>query len=164
MVLNRNKKIMEFKELMDALAQDAGMTEPVAYEDDSSCHLDINDRDFGFLFVAEAERLVVWTAICERPPESGMALLVQLLRANFMNPTLPDGALSLSEDNVIFAHCALKMPVFDKAEFYALLKRFVTACGEWHAMIELAGQANASEKAVRPDAPSPAEDGMFFRV
>lgn len=130
---------MEFKELMDTFAADAGMTEPVAYEDDV-CHLDINGQDIGFRFVPEASRLVVWTVICVRPPESGEAFLMQLLRANFMNQGIPDGALSLSDDNVVYAHCALKLPVYDKTEFYDLLQRFMLAVDEWRGMIQLVGQ------------------------
>lgn len=153
---------MEYKELMDAFAQDVGMTEPVAYEDENLCHLDINDRAFGFRYVAEAERLVVWTEIAPRPPDGGETLLVQLLRANFMNRGLPDGALSLSDDDVIFAHCALKMPVYDKTEFYSLLKRFVDATDEWRTMIELAGQAKGLMPKVRPEVTAPQMGEMRF--
>lgn len=142
---------MDFKELMDTFATDVGMTEPVAYEEENLCHLDINDRDYGFRFVPEAERLVVWTAICERPPESGEAFLVQLLRANFMNQGVPDGALSLSDDDVVYAHCALKMPVYNKAEFYSLLQRFVKTVDEWREMITFAGQAKEAAGKVRSE-------------
>ena len=155
---------MDFKELLDTFAEDVGMTEPVAYEDDNLCHLDINDRDFGFRYVAEAERLVVWTAVCARPPQSGEALLVQLLRANFMNQGVPDGALSLSEDDVIYAHCTLKMPVYDKSEFYSLLQRFVATVDEWRTMIDLAERAKEHIQEVRPDAPPPQMGEMRFDV
>ena len=155
---------MNFKELLDAFATDVGMTEPVAYEEEDLCHLDINDRDFGFRFVPEADRLVIWTAVCERPPHSGEALLVQLLRANFMGQGMPDGALSLSEDDVIYAHCTLRMPVYDKAEFYALLKRFVATVDEWRTMIDLADRAREHIKEVRPDAPPPQEGELRFDI
>ncbi len=96
---------------MDTFAVDVGIKEGIAYEEENLCHLDIDDRDFGFRFVAEAERLVIWTVVCKRPPESGEVFLVQLLRANFMNQGIPDGALSLSDDDDVVAHCTLKMPV-----------------------------------------------------
>ena len=152
---------MDFKELMDAFAADVGMTEPVAYEEEGLCHLDINDRDYGFRFVPEAERLVVWTAICERPPESGEAFLVQLLRANFMNQGVPDGALSLSDDDVVYAHCSLKLPVFDMEEFYGVLRRFVTAVDDWREMLDLAERAREVMPQVRP--PDRPTDG-FLKV
>ncbi len=155
---------MEYKELMDAFAQDVGMSEPIAYEEENICHLDINDRDFGFLYVAEAERLVVWTMIAPRPPDGGEALLVQLLRANFMNRGVPDGALSLSDDDEIFAHCTLKMPVYDKAEFYSLLKRFVEETNEWRTMVDLAGQAKDLMPKIRPEAPALQTGEMRFDV
>ena len=156
---------MDFKELMDTFAVDVGMTESIAYEEDGDlCHLDINDRDFGFRYVAEAECLVVWTVSCERPPESGEAFLVQLLRANFMNQGVPDGALSLSDDDDVVAHCTLRMPVYDKAEFYSLLRRFVTACDEWRAIIELAGQAKGLMKEIRPDVPPPQAGEVRFDI
>ena len=150
---------MDFKELMDAFAEDAGMSEPIAYEADDLCHLDINDRDFGFRYVAEAGRLVIWTSICERPPESGEALLVQLLRANFVGRGCPDGALSLSDDDVITAHCTLRLPVYDKDEFYDLLRRFVSVADEWRTMIEFAGRVDAGIREIRPEtSPAPSNE------
>lgn len=142
---------MDFKELMDAFAADAGMTEPVAYEEEDVCHLDIDGRDFGFRNVPEASRMVVWTAICARPPQSGEAFLVQLLRANFMNQGMPDGALSLSDDDVVYAHCSLRLPVYDKNEFYDLLRRFAATVGEWREMLELVGRARELMPQVRPE-------------
>ena len=144
---------MDFRELVDAFAADAGMTEPVAYEEENVCHLDIDGRDFGFRDVPEAGRMVVWTALAARPPQSGEAFLVQLLRANFMNQGLPDGALSLSDDDIVYAHCSLKLPVFDKEEFYGLLRRFVTAVGEWREMLALAERAREVLPQVRPEKP-----------
>lgn len=154
---------MDFRELIDAFAADCGMTEPVAYEDDT-CHLDINDRDFGFRFVAEAGRMVVWTAVCARPPESGETFLVQLLRANFMNQGMPDGALSLSDDDVVYAHCAIKLPVYDKMEFYDLLQRFMETVDAWRKMIDLVGQTKPLMSQVRPETPPPAPGEVRFDV
>ena len=143
---------MEFKELMDAFAADAGMSEPVAYEE-NACHLSINGRDFGFHDVPEAGRMVIWCPLCARPPESGEAFLVQLLRANFMNQGLPDGALSLSDDDIVCAHCTLQLPVFDKEDFYQLLRRFVTAVDGWCEMLEYAERARELIPQVRTETP-----------
>ena len=143
---------MDFKELLDAFAADVGMTDPVAYEDDT-CHLDIDDRDYGFRYVAELGRMVIWTAVCRRPPDSGEALLIQLLRANFMNQGIPSGALSLSDDDVIYAHCTLQLPVHEKGDFYRLLNRFVGVVNEWRTMIELSAQAGEVLKSARKDEP-----------
>lgn len=155
---------MDFKELLDQFALDVGMTEPVAYEEEGLCHLDINDHDYGFSYVTEADRLVIWTAVCPRPPHSGDALLVQLLRANFIGQGMPDGALSLSEDDVIYAHCTLKMPIYDKTEFYELLNRFVENVDNWRTMIDLADRAREHIKKIRPDAPPPQEGEIRFDI
>ena len=152
---------MEFKEIIEAFAADVGMTEPVVYEEENVCHFAINGKGYGFRGVPEAERLVVWTALCARPPESGERFLVQLLRANFMNQGMPDGALSLSDDDIVYAHCSLKLPVFDKDEFYALLQRFVTAVDEWREMLALAERAREVMPQVRP--PDQPTDG-FMKV
>ena len=152
---------MDFKEIMEAFAADAGMTEPVAYEEENVCHLDIDDRDYGFRNVPEANRMVVWTALSARPPESGEAFLVQLLRANFMNQGMPDGALSLSDDDIVYAHCSLRLPIFDKEEFYDLFRRFVTTVNEWREMLELAERARGVMPQVRPE---PATGEGFLRV
>ena len=151
---------MDFKEIMEAFAADAGMTESVAYEDEV-CHLDINGRDYGFRTSPEEDRLVVWTAISARPPESGEAYLAELLRANFMNQGMPDGALSLSDDDVVYAHCSLRLPIFDKEEFYRLLRRFVTAVDEWRGKIDHAERAHDVMPQVRPEQPI---DEGFLRV
>lgn len=145
---------MEFKELMDAFAADVGMTELVAYEEDGAvCRLDINERTVGFMAVEGAGCMVIWTAVCPFPPDGGEVLLAQLLKANFMNRGIPDGALSLSDENDICAHCTIRLPVYDKAEFYSLLQRFLTAVGEWREMIDLAGRAKGLVKEVRPEEP-----------
>ena len=48
---------MDFKELIDAFAADAGMAEPVAYEEEDVCHLAIDGRGYGFRGVPEGEML-----------------------------------------------------------------------------------------------------------
>ena len=131
---------MEFTELLDAFAADAGMTEPVAYgKDGDQCSLEINGRDFGFCHRAEAGRLVIWTEIGELPPEGGETLLSRLLRENFMNSDFPEGTLSLSDGDIVCAHCTIRMPVYDKDEFYLLLLRFMKAADEWEQMLDSAG-------------------------
>lgn len=151
---------MDFRELMDAFAEDVGMTEPVAYEEEGLCRLDFDDRTVGFRHVPEAGRMVIWTALCARPPESGEGLLVQLLRANFMNQGIPDGALSLSDDDVIYAHCTLVLPVYDKAEFYSLLRRFLSSVGEWREMIALVGRSAGILKEIRAEEVPPSVTAM----
>ena len=152
---------MEFKEIMEAFAADAGMTEPVAYEEEDVCHLAINGRDYGFRGVPEAGRMVIWTPLCARPPESGERFLVQLLRANFMNQGMPDGALSLSDDDIVYAHCSLRLPIFDKVEFYDLFRRFVTTVNEWREMLEFAERARKVMPQVRPPE-LPADEGFLW--
>ena len=137
---------MEFTELLDAFAADAGMTEPVAYgKDGDQCSLEINGRDFGFCHRAEAGRLVIWTEIGELPPEGREALFARLLRENFMNPDLPEGFLSLSDDDVVCAQCTMRMPVCDKDEFYLLLLRFMTVADEWAQMLDGIGRDDSAD-------------------
>ena len=148
---------MDFKEIMEAFAADVGMTEPVVYEEENVCHFAINGKGYGFRGVPEAGRMVIWTPLCARPPESGERFLVQLLRANFMNQGMPDGALSLSDDDIVYAHCSLKLPVFDMEEFYGVLRRFVTAVDDWREMLALAERAREVMPQVR--LPEQAMDG-----
>ena len=153
---------MEFKEIIEAFAADVGMTDPVVYEEENVCHFAINGKGYGFRGVPEAGRMVIWTPLCARPPESGERFLVQLLRANFMNQGMPDGALSLSDDDIVYAHCSLKLPVFDMEEFYGVLRRFVTAVDDWSEMLDLAERAREVMPQVRPPE-LPADEG-FLRV
>ena len=152
---------MDFKEIMEAFAADVGMTEPVVYEEENVCHFAINGKGYGFRGVPEAGRMVIWTPLCARPPESGERFLVQLLRANFMNQGMPDGALSLSDDDIVYAHCSLKLPVFDMEEFYGVLRRFVTAVDDWSEMLDLAERAREVMPQVRPPE-LPADEGFLW--
>lgn len=157
---------MDFKELLDAFAVNAGMTEPVAYgKDGDQCSLEINGRDFGFCYRAEAGRLVIWTEIGEIPPEGREALFARLLRANFMNQDLPEGFLSLSDDAVC-AQCTMRMPVCDKDEFYLLLLRFMTVADEWEQMLEGVGRDDSADAEARKETfpSSLSSDSPFLQV
>lgn len=157
---------MDFKELLDAFAVDAGMTEPVAYgKDGDQCSLEINGRDFGFCYRAEAGRLVIWTEIGEIPSEGREALFARLLRANFMNQDLPEGFLSLSDDAVC-AQCTMRMPVCDKDEFYLLLLRFMTVADEWEQMLEGVGRDDSADAEARKETfpSSLSSDSPFLQV
>ena len=147
---------MDFKELLDAFAADAGMSEPVAYnKDGDQCSLEINGRDFGFCYRAEAGRLVIWTELGEIPPEGREVLFARLLRENFLNRDLPEGFLSLSDDDVVCAQCTMRMPVCDKDEFYLLLLRDMTVADEWEQMLDGVGRDGfADAEARKGESPS----------
>lgn len=156
---------MDFTELLNAFAADVGMTEPVAYNSEGDqCSLEINGREIGFCYKAEARRMVIWTEIGELPSEGREALLSRLLRENFMNPDFPEGALSLSDDDVVCAHCAIRMPVYDKDEFYLLLLRFMTAADEWGQLLDGAGSDDPAAGSRTEEAPSTLSSSSFLQV
>lgn len=93
--------------------------------------------------------MVIWTELGEIPPEGREALFARLLRANFMNAELPEGFLSLSGDDVICAHCTIRMPVCDKDEFYLLLLRFMTVADEWEQMLDDVGDGDSTDAECR---------------
>lgn len=145
---------MDFKELIEKFAAEAGMTEPVRFDEDGVCHLDIEDMDVGFMDVPERSQMVVWTAICHCPSEGGEALMRQLLKANFIGRGLADGALSLSDDDDIYAHFHFHLPEFEPVNFYRSLRTFLDTVGEWRTLIENYRRLDDAVKTVRATRPS----------
>ena len=127
---------MDLKELLTGFLADAGMDETPVFED-GACHLLIEDRDIGFMETDDGSRLVVWSAVSSCPVERRDAFLMLLLRANFMGRMLPNGAFSLSDDDVVYAHCSFTLPVYDKEDFYRGLKDLLEAVEEWERLAEL---------------------------
>ena len=126
---------MNCKELVAALAADAGMEGEPVFED-GACHLGIDDRDVGFMETDDGRRMVVWAAIGECPVDRKDAFLIMLLRANFMGRMLTDGAFSLSDDDFVYAHCVFTLPVQEKEAFYEGLRNFLEAVDEWSRLAE----------------------------
>ena len=60
--------------------------------------------------------------------------------------------------------CAIKLPVYDKMEFYDLLQRFMETVDAWRKMIELVGQTKPLMSQVRPETPPPAPGEVRFDV
>ena len=156
---------MDFTELLNAFAADVGMTDPVAYNSEGDqCSLEINGRDIGFCYRAEAGRLIIWTEIGELQPEGRETILSRLLRENFMNPDFPEGALSLSDDDVVCAHCTIRMPVYDKDEFYLLLLRFMTAADAWEQLLDGSGSDDPAAGSRPEETPSSLTSSSFLQV
>lgn len=144
---------MEFSELMAAFMADAGVGDGPVIED-GACHLMIDDRDVGFMEADGGRRLVVWCAVGPCPADRRDAFLILLLRANFMGRMLADGAFSLSDDDIVYAHCTLALPVYDKDVFYRSLRNLLEAVEQWEDMAETYRQAVETKPEGRDSADS----------
>lgn len=126
---------MDFKELLTTFTADAGLKEDPVIED-GACHLLIDDRDVGFMATDDGRRMVVWTAVSPCPVDRREAFLILLLRANFMGRMLANGAFSLSDDNVVYAHSTFELPLYEKEVFYEGLQALLDAVEQWGKLAE----------------------------
>ena len=135
---------MDFGELLTAFTTDAGLEGGPIIED-GACHLEIDGRDVGFMEADGGRRMVVWTAISPCPVDRRDAFLILLLRVNFMGRMLGNGAFSLSEDNVVYAHFMFALPAYDKESFYRELRTLLESVEEWERL------ADAYRQTVTPE-------------
>lgn len=126
---------MNFREILTAFTTEAGLDEGPVIED-GTCHLEIDGRDVGFMDVDGGRRMVVWTAIGSCPVDRREAFLLLLLRANFMGRMLPNGAFSLSDDDIVYAHSMFALPVYEKDDFHKGLRVLLDAVREWGKLAE----------------------------
>ena len=143
---------MDYREILTAFTADAGLADGPVIED-GACHLDIDGRDVGFMEVDGGRRMVVWTAIGSCPVDRREAFLLLLLRANFMGRMLPNGAFSLSDDDIVYAHSTFALPVYEKEDFYQGLRSLLDAVVEWGKLVE------AYKQTVGPN-PEPEAESM----
>ena len=136
---------MDCKELVTALMTDAGMEDAPVFED-GACHLEIDGRDIGFMETDDGRRMVVWTAVGECPVDRKNAFLILLLRANFMGRMFADGAFSLSDDDIVYAHCMIALPVLEKEVFYEALRKLLEAVEQWGRLAETYRQTIGPEE------------------
>lgn len=142
---------MDFKEILTAFTAEAGLDDGPIIED-GACHLEIDGRDVGFMEIDGGRRMVVWTAISPCPVDRREAFLLLLLRANFMERMLPEGAFSLSDDDIVYAHSTFALPAYEKEDFYRRLRSLLDAVKEWGRLAEAYGRTVGPNS--EPDAES----------
>lgn len=122
---------MEFKDLMRALAGNAGAADGFPADEDGVVRVGRGDLVLAFMEVPEKRALLVWSPVGFLPEEGADALKTVLLRANFMGRDVKGGALSLSDDDEVFLHQLLQLDFLDKAVFLQALEDFILVLAHW---------------------------------
>ena len=126
---------MEFKELIGALEEYVGAEGGFPADEDGVVRVGVDDLSLAFMEVPETRTLLMWSALGRLPAEGAEALKTELLRANFMGRGVRGGALSLSDDDTIYAHATLSLQAADKESFFETLEAFVGTVVEWGRLI-----------------------------
>ena len=134
---------MTMMELLEGLAQAAGITDGIRPDEDGSVCLAVDDFAVAFREIADGRELLVWSPLAERPPEIADRLNDLLLRANFLGALTGGAVLSLSEGGErICLHRRLTLAGLDDESFREAIEDFVEAAIAWRRQIEdVAGQA-----------------------
>ena len=153
--------MIDFERFMTEYAGKIGVAEAVDF-DDGICHLDIAGRDIGFMRIPEVDAILVWSALKACPSEGAETFYRLLLRLNFMGRGIREGAFSVSEDNVAYAHRTFSAPEADPEGFAAAVERFVKDVEAWHDAVEHAQFADDMLRKVASalDEPPSGEPGI----
>lgn len=153
---------MDFKELIEAFAAQSGVTGTLPFDEKDICHLPLKNRDVGFMKVPQLDRLLVWTVIGQKPVEGVETFYEQLLKANFMGQTIPEGAFSLSDDGSVYAHRTFVLSMIGTDELKEGVDRFLSAVEDWSEMTDMYGRVM---NAVAEEHPKPKleDEGKMIR-
>ena len=154
---------MELERILAEYAAEMAPGEELVF-DEGICHLEIGGHDIGFMTIPERETILVWTAVMNSPTEDVAAFYRLLLRANFMGQGVRDGAFSLSDENVVFAHRTFLAPGTKPADFAAAVSAFVDDVEVWRQTAERAHAAQGVMRRIADELDEPPRDGLAIRV
>lgn len=151
---------MEFKELMGVLAENAGADGGFPPDEDGVVRVGYDDLVLAFAEMPEARSLLVWSSLGPLPEKGAEEVKTALLKANFMGRAVNGGALSLSDNGVIYLHQAMPFAFLDAKTFLRMLEDFVGTLAVWAKALSERGRTDsaAPDEEVRP------ADSGFMRV
>ena len=155
--------MIDFERFMTEYAANNGVDAPIDF-DEGCCHLPIAGQDLGFMQLPEGDAILVWSALKACPADDAEAFYRLLLRSNFMGQGIREGAFSISEDNVAYAHRTFPDPEANPAGFAAAVTRFVEDIKTWYDAIEHAHFVVGVANKVAADLDRLPSDCQFIRV
>lgn len=127
---------MTMMELLEGLAQAAGIADGIRPDEDGSVCLAVDDFAVAFREIADGRELLMWSPLAEQPPEIADRLNELLLRANFLGALTGGAVLSLSEGGErICLHRRLPLAGLDAEAFREAFETFVEAALAWRRQI-----------------------------
>ena len=144
---------MDFNDAMAALAENAGVEEGFAPDEDGVVHVGCDDLTLSFTEVPEAQALVIWSPIRTLPETGAEKLKTSLLKANFMGRAVAGGTLSLSDDGVVYLHQTMQLLPLDKSIFLRRVEDFLMILADWTSALAAYDPtaADAAPDGVRAD-------------
>ena len=145
-------------ELMDVLAENAGIEGGFPPDEDGVVRVGYDDLQLSFMEIPEERTVVLWSPVGRLPEEGADAVKTGLLRANFMGRGVKGGVLSLSDDGGgVILHRMLPLAPLDKTSFLETIEGFVATLADWaKALAEYDPNEAASAK-------DELDDGDAFR-
>lgn len=127
---------MEMKELLDGLAARVGIEGGFPPDEEGVVRVDVGNCTVAFREVPELYSLLVYGPLGSQSAQGSEALKDELLKANFMGRATAGGALSLSEDGIVYYHRLCDLRVLDLDGFMETLTDCVQTMLEWRQLIE----------------------------
>ena len=156
---------MEFKDLMMALAENAGVAEGFPPDEDGVVHVGTGDLSLAFMEIPEERALLVWSRVGALPEGGADALKTEMLKANFMGRDVNGGALSLSDDGDAYLHRILQFDLLDKAAFLKAIENFILVLSQWaHTIAEFRPETPETPEEPRQAAFDEADLSGFIRA
>lgn len=152
---------MEFKDLMKALADEAGFDAEIEGDDDGIYRIVYQDEPVCFQEVPQLHRLYISAKVGALPVEGADAFKTLLLKANYFGGDVAGGAFSLTEDDMVHFHTSLDLVgLEDQVAFLTVLESVLTVLDVWRKKIadfRPSAESAPSEEMYRPD-------GAFIQV
>ena len=127
---------MEFDVLMKCLADESGVPEGFAADEDGVVRIGSGENSsIAFAEIDEMRSVLIWSRVRDLPPQGAEPLKDELLKANFMGRALGGGTLSLSDDGGIYLHRILPLQILDGDGFINEVTLFVGHLRDWRRLL-----------------------------
>ena len=147
---------MEFDVLMKCLADESGVPEGFAADEDGVVRIGSGENSsIAFTEIGELQSVLIWSRVCDLPQQGAELVKDELLKANFLGRALGGGTLSLSDDGGIYLHRMLPLLLTDGDAFIEEVTTFVDRLQTWRRLLqryETVGKQKTANDAERPPA------------
>ena len=156
---------MEFRELIDALAEKTGVREGIEIDAQNRCLMEFDDMGVVIQGIDEVGTLTLMSVLGEPPPERLEGLYRALLEANHLFRGTFGATLSVDPDNgSVFLCKCIPYAALDGDSFVKELENFVNAVESWRTVVtEFRASADAPT-ATEGSVEGLSDAGSFLRV
>lgn len=137
---------MKYQELMSEFAKLIGIDGEVSWDDDGVWRIGTEDIVFAFREIPELDSLLVYSSLGALPAANAEAFKTAILRANFMERGVPNGAFSLDEDDCVRIHRFFDLKRLDAKTLADGFEDFVTLVLDWRRLKEASAGVDEARK------------------